>query len=58
MKTKYAVIALVLLALTLTGCASAKVKEAPAPARPVIIGAEGIPQRSGYTRLFPPRISF
>lgn len=44
MKTKYAVIALVLLALTLTGCASAKVKEAPAPARPVIIGAEGIPQ--------------
>lgn len=44
MKTKYAVIALVLLALTLTGCASAKVKEAPAPVRPVIIGAEGIPQ--------------
>ena len=44
MKTKYAVIALVLLALTLSGCASTKVKEAPVSAHPVVIGAEGIPQ--------------
>ncbi len=45
MKKWFVILALVMISLVLSGCAStAKVAEAPAPVRPVVIGAEGIPQ--------------
>ncbi|MGH0052771.1 MAG: hypothetical protein ACQ5SW_05200 [Sphaerochaetaceae bacterium] len=44
MKKMLTILVLVLLALALTGCATSKGAEQVEPARPVIIGAEGIPQ--------------
>ena len=44
MKKLLTILVLALLALAMTGCATAKVAEPVEPARPVIIGAEGIPQ--------------
>jgi len=45
MKKWFVILTLVMVSLVLSGCAStAKVEEAPAPVRPVVIGAEGIPQ--------------
>lgn len=44
MKKMLTILVLAMLALAMTGCATAKVAEPVEPARPVIIGAEGIPQ--------------
>ncbi len=44
MKNVGIVLVLVSLALVFTGCTTAKVVEVVPPARPVVIGAEGIPQ--------------
>ena len=44
MKKLLTILVLALLTLAMTGCATAKVAEPVEPARPVIIGAEGIPQ--------------
>ena len=45
MKKWFVILTLVMVSIVLSGCAStAKVEEAPAPVRPVVIGAEGIPQ--------------
>ena len=53
MKKMLGVLILVLVSLVFVGCATAKVVEPIQPARPVVIGAEGIPQPEWVYRTLP-----
>jgi len=53
MKKMLGVLVLVLVSLIFVSCATAKVAEPIAPARPVVIGAEGIPQPEWVYRTLP-----